>query len=161
MERTLVLFREVFHFREWFHCIYIHVFSLALLLQEYLSSLEIVHRDLACRNVLVGEGKALKIADFGLSRVVSEGDAYVKTTTGRLPIKWMAIESINDRVYTTMSDVWSYGVVLWEIATLGELCVTLMSGVLCELLYVCCCIKRVRVLCVGVGGCVCVFSERF
>ena len=89
-------------------------------MQEYLASLEIVHRDLACRNVLVGEGKALKIADFGLSRVVAEGAAYVKTTSGRLPIKWMAIESVNDRVYTTMSDVWSYGVVLWEIATLGE-----------------------------------------
>ena len=88
--------------------------------QEYLSSLGIVHRDLACRNVLVGEGKALKIADFGLSRVVAEGDAYVKTSSGRLPIKWMAIESIKDRIYTTMSDVWSFGVVLWEIATLGE-----------------------------------------
>ena len=88
--------------------------------QDYLSGLGIVHRDLACRNVLVGEGKALKIADFGLSRVVSEGDAYVKTSSGRLPIKWMAIESINDRIYTTMSDVWSFGVVLWEIATLGE-----------------------------------------
>lgn len=82
--------------------------------------MEIIHRDLACRNVLVGDGKALKIADFGLSRIVAEGDAYVKTTTGRLPIKWMAIESINDRVYTTQSDVWSLGVVLWEIATLGE-----------------------------------------
>ena len=89
-------------------------------LQEYLSSLEIVHHDLACRNVLVGDGKALKIADFGLSRVVGEGNAYVKTTSGRLPIKWMALESINDREYTTQSDVWSFGVVLWEIATLGE-----------------------------------------
>ena len=89
-------------------------------LQEYLSSLEIVHRDLACRNVLVGDGKALKIADFGLSRVVAEGDAYVKTTSGRLPFKWMALVSISDREYTTQSDVWSFGVVLWEIATLGK-----------------------------------------
>ena len=89
------------------------------LLQEYLSSLEIIHRDLACRNVLVGDGKALKIADFGLSRVVQEGDSYVKTTSGRLPFKWMAMESINDREYTTQSDVWAFGVVLWEIATLG------------------------------------------
>ena len=60
---------------------------------------------------------------------MAEGDAYVKTTTGRLPIKWMAIESINDRRYTTMSDVWSYGVVLWEIATLGEY--SLLQGLLC------------------------------
>ena len=95
----------------------LHIFSW---FQEYLSSVGIVHRDLACRNVLVGEGKALKITDFGLSRVVSEGDAYVKTTAGRLPIKWMAIESVNDRIYTVMSDVWSFGVVIWEIATLGE-----------------------------------------
>ena len=86
-----------------------------------MASLEIVHRDLACRNVLVGEGKALKIADFGLSRVVSEGDAYVKITSGRLPIKWMAIESISDRVFTVQTDVWAFGVTVWEIATLGEI----------------------------------------
>ena len=83
--------------------------------------MEIVHRDLACRNVLVGDGKTLKIADFGLSRIVAEGDAYVKTTSGRLPFKWMALESINDREFTTMSDMWSFGVVLWEIATLGKI----------------------------------------
>ena len=61
-----------------------------------------VHRDLACRNILVGENKALKISDFGLTR---ENDVYIKTTNGKLPLRWMAIESVVDRVYTTKSDV--------------------------------------------------------
>ena len=74
---------------------------------------------MACRNVLVGEGKILKITDFGMSRMV-ERDVYVKTTKGRLPLKWMAIESIIDREFTTASDVWSYGITLWEIVTLDE-----------------------------------------
>ena len=60
-----------------------------------------VHRDLACRNILVGENKALKISDFGLTRE----DVYIKTTSGKLPLRWMAIESIVDRVFTTKSDV--------------------------------------------------------
>ena len=83
--------------------------------------MNIVHRDLACRNVLVGEDKKLKISDFGLSRVVPEGDGlYVKTVWGRVPWKWLAIESIMNRQFTCASDVWAYGVVLWEIATLGQ-----------------------------------------
>ena len=70
--------------------------------QEFLSKLGYVHRDLACRNVLVGENKVLKISDFGLAR---ENDIYIKTTDGKLPLCWMAIESIVDRVFTTKSDV--------------------------------------------------------
>ena len=87
-------------------------------MQEYLASINIVHRDLACRNILVGEGKNLKITDFGLSRQVE--DVYVKTTKGRLPLKWMALESVEAREFTTSSDVWSYGIVLWEIGTMGK-----------------------------------------
>ena len=86
-------------------------------IQEYLSSLGIVHRDVACRNILVGEGKVLKITDLGMSRETDE--VYVQKTKGRVPLKWMAVESIITREFTSASDVWAYGVVLWEIGTIG------------------------------------------
>ena len=88
--------------------------------QEYLSSLNIVHRDLACRNILIGRNKLLKISDFGMSRVVMEDEVYINTSHGRLPLRWMAVESIFQREFTIASDVWAYGIVLWEIATMGE-----------------------------------------
>lgn len=85
---------------------------------DYLSSIGIVHRDLACRNVLVSADKAMKITDFGMSRETD--DIYVQKSKGRVPIKWMAVESIIAREFTSASDVWSYGVVLWEIGTIGK-----------------------------------------
>ena len=106
---------------------------------EYLASKKCVHRDLAARNVLVCENNVLKIADFGLARNI-QGDYYRKTTDGRLPIKWMALESLAGQMYTSQSDVWyvltsylvtiinyivycpnrSFGIVLWELMTLGR-----------------------------------------
>ncbi|XP_020952545.1 tyrosine-protein kinase receptor Tie-1 isoform X3 [Sus scrofa] len=96
---------------------------------QYLSEKQFIHRDLAARNVLVGENLASKIADFGLSR---GEEVYVKKTMGRLPVRWMAIESLNYSVYTTKSDVWSFGVLLWEIVSLGG---TPYCGMTCAELY--------------------------
>lgn len=86
---------------------------------EFLSSKKIVHRDLAARNVLVGDGEICKITDFGLARNVFQEDLYRRTATGRLPVKWTAFESLLYGICTTMSDIWSYGIVMYEIFTIG------------------------------------------
>ena len=85
---------------------------------NYLSSLNLVHRDLAARNVLLTEEK---VTDFGIAREVHSEGIYTKTTTAsRLPVKWMAPEFIRFHIYTSKSDIWSFGVLLWEIITIGE-----------------------------------------
>ncbi|XP_060532183.1 insulin-like peptide receptor isoform X2 [Cylas formicarius] len=86
----------------------------------YLSAKKFVHRDLAARNIMVAGDRTVKIGDFGMTRDIYETDYYRKGTSGRLPVRWMAPESLADGVFTSDSDVWSYGIVLWEIATLAE-----------------------------------------
>uniref|UniRef100_A0A8C0Y432 Tyrosine-protein kinase receptor n=1 Tax=Cyprinus carpio carpio TaxID=630221 RepID=A0A8C0Y432_CYPCA len=86
----------------------------------YLNANKFVHRDLAARNCMVAEDFAVKIGDFGMTRDIYETDYYRKGGKGLLPVRWMSPESLKDGVFTTMSDVWSFGVVLWEIATLAE-----------------------------------------
>jgi len=104
-----------------------HRLDLATLLQytyqlstalSYLESKKFVHRDIAARNVLVSAHNCVKLADFGLSRWV-EDQSYYKASKGKLPIKWMSPESINFRRFTTASDVWMFGVCMWEILMLG------------------------------------------
>ncbi|RMC19145.1 hypothetical protein DUI87_03749 [Hirundo rustica rustica] len=86
----------------------------------YLASQHFVHRDLATRNCLVGENLLVKIGDFGMSRDVYSTDYYRVGGHTMLPIRWMPPESIMYRKFTTESDVWSLGVVLWEIFTYGK-----------------------------------------
>ncbi|XP_053598108.1 vascular endothelial growth factor receptor 1 isoform X1 [Microplitis demolitor] len=87
---------------------------------EYLSQRKVLHGDLAARNILLAENNVVKICDFGLAKTMYKDDNYKKQGNAPLPIKWMAIESIRDRIFSTQSDIWSFGIVLWEFFTLAE-----------------------------------------
>uniref|UniRef100_A0A3Q3MGS9 Receptor protein-tyrosine kinase n=1 Tax=Mastacembelus armatus TaxID=205130 RepID=A0A3Q3MGS9_9TELE len=86
---------------------------------NYLEEVRLVHRDLAARNVLVKNPNHVKITDFGLARLLDIDETEYHADGGKVPIKWMALESILHRKFTHQSDVWSYGVTVWELMTFG------------------------------------------
>ncbi|XP_077343356.1 ephrin type-A receptor 7 isoform X2 [Lithobates pipiens] len=88
---------------------------------RYLADMGYVHRDLAARNILVNSNLVCKVSDFGLSRVIDDdADAVYTTTGGKIPVRWTAPEAIQYRKFTSASDVWSYGIVMWEVMSYGE-----------------------------------------
>lgn len=91
---------------------------------RYLEEMHFVHRDLACRNCLVSSvdptNRVVKIGDFGLTRDVYKNDYYRKDGEGLMPVRWMSPESLVYGVFTSQSDVWAFGVLCWEIMTLGQ-----------------------------------------
>uniref|UniRef100_A0A3Q4HUP6 receptor protein-tyrosine kinase n=1 Tax=Neolamprologus brichardi TaxID=32507 RepID=A0A3Q4HUP6_NEOBR len=90
---------------------------------KYLSDMNYVHRDLAARNILVNSNLVCKVSDFGLSRVLEDDPEATGTYLspgGKIPIRWTAPEAIAYRKFTTASDVWSYGIVMWEVVSYGE-----------------------------------------
>ncbi|XP_015249625.1 PREDICTED: tyrosine-protein kinase Mer [Cyprinodon variegatus] len=86
---------------------------------EYLSSRNFLHRDLAARNCMLRDDLTVCVADFGLSKKIYSGDYYRQGRISKMPVKWIALESLADRVFTVKSDVWAFGVTMWEIATRG------------------------------------------
>ncbi|XP_066023936.1 fibroblast growth factor receptor 4-like isoform X2 [Pocillopora verrucosa] len=88
---------------------------------QHLEERKFVHRDLAARNILVDANLVAKVGDFGLARDISAAGIYTVTSSGKVPWRWSSLESLRDLHFTSMSDVWSFGIVLWEITTYGEL----------------------------------------
>ncbi|XP_036184360.1 ephrin type-A receptor 1 isoform X4 [Myotis myotis] len=86
----------------------------------YLSDHNYVHRDLAARNILVSQNLCCKVSDFGLTRLLDNKDGTYETQGGKIPIRWTAPEAIADRIFSTASDVWSFGIVMWEVLSFGD-----------------------------------------
>ncbi|XP_072292604.1 tyrosine-protein kinase Mer [Eucyclogobius newberryi] len=86
---------------------------------EYLSNRNFLHRDLAARNCMLRDDMTVCVADFGLSKKIYSGDYYRQGRIAKMPVKWIAVESLADRVFTVKSDVWAFAVTMWEIATRG------------------------------------------
>ncbi|CAH1779810.1 unnamed protein product [Owenia fusiformis] len=87
---------------------------------KYLSDLNYVHRDIACRNMLLNSEKVVKIGDFGLTRSMYDSDYYRCNRKGRFPVRWWAPESLSEGKFTSKADMWSYGILLYEISTFGS-----------------------------------------
>uniref|UniRef100_F6U7K8 receptor protein-tyrosine kinase n=1 Tax=Ciona intestinalis TaxID=7719 RepID=F6U7K8_CIOIN len=87
---------------------------------QYLSNRNFIHRDLAARNCMLDENYKVVVSDFGLSRTVYSESYYRQTHISKMPVKWMALESLADNIFTPLSDVWSFGVTVWEILTMGQ-----------------------------------------
>ncbi|XP_014207726.2 vascular endothelial growth factor receptor kdr-like [Copidosoma floridanum] len=87
---------------------------------EYLSKKKVLHCDLAARNILLSTNNIVKICDFGLAQTLYKDINYTRLHDVKLPFKWMAIESLRDGVFSTKSDIWSFGIVIWEFFTLAE-----------------------------------------
>ena len=88
---------------------------------EFLAGQGFVHRDLACRNILLFNENDVKIGDFGMMRRISESGEYKMEESRKIPIAWSAPESLRKKLFSEKSDVWSFGVLLWEVFTFGDM----------------------------------------